>query len=269
MIDFLNELTKWILYFFIYAFAGWVWECIFCSLKAKKIHFINRGFLVGPICPIYGFGCVLGMLVGQWISLPIYLEFFYFMVIGGVIEYFGSFLMEKMFHVRWWDYTDRILNLNGRISAGTCLAFGTVGVVVKHLIHPHIVGFVEPFSFKFRLAASAILLAIILMDYYFSTMAAFNVKHALKGGRVDLTEEIKKFTINYYKKQTRRTRKIARDTIKRMKKAQKRAIKEFRKTQKQLKKTLKLEQKQAIAKSDLKTIKKKSSKLKDNSKVNF
>ncbi len=105
-----------------YSFAGWVWESVFCSL-GKYHRLINRGFLNGPYCPIYGSGAMLASYLLNDIRNPLAL----FLSSGTLccaLEYATSAVMEKIFHARWWDYSDKPMNLNGRIYIGGFLAFG-------------------------------------------------------------------------------------------------------------------------------------------------
>ena len=121
-----------VLYFYIYSFLGWVYESILVSVREKR--WANRGFLIGPICPIYGAGGLLFALMGTHWSIP--LTFLVCMVSSAVLEYATGFTLEKLFHASWWDYSDMPLNLHGYICLPASLLFGAMGVLVSHLIHP-------------------------------------------------------------------------------------------------------------------------------------
>lgn len=278
MVDFLNSVSTWILYFFIYSIVGWVFESTYCSIKAKPPHFINRGFCFGPLCPIYGTGLVaVAFLMQPFQNLRPVQMFLIAMAICTVIEYIASFAMEKIFHVRWWSYKNSWYNftINGRVSFWTSIGFGIGGLLVLKYIHPCVVDFVDGFSFGTKIALATALTIIFMIDNYMSSAAASSLKHALKGGKVDLTDEIKRYAFNYYRKQTRRTRKFARNILRTMKKAQKRALKELRGTQKKIKKhaqkleymAKKIDVRKKIAEIDIKTIPRKTQRLKDNSKI--
>ena len=112
----------YIILFFIYSFLGWSIE-VFREFQDKN-HFVNRGFLIGPICPIYGVGGVLMLLtLGKYKDSPIVL-FCMSIIIFSILEYFTSYIMEKLFKARWWDYSNNKYNLNGRICAETMIPFG-------------------------------------------------------------------------------------------------------------------------------------------------
>ena len=107
------EIEKYILLFMIYSFLGWLMEVITVSVEAKKV--VNRGFLIGPYCPIYGIGAVLITLVLSRYKYDPLVLFVMTMVSCGVLEYLTSWAMEVIFKARWWDYSHEKFNLDGRI----------------------------------------------------------------------------------------------------------------------------------------------------------
>ncbi len=133
----MQEILPYFLYFWAYSFLGWVVESTFCSINEHKL--INRGFLSGPICPIYGFGALIVILsLTPFLSHPLFL-FIDAVVLTSILEYFTSYAMEKLFHARWWDYSQHHFNLNGRICLATSLSFGGLSVFVMYVLHPGIV----------------------------------------------------------------------------------------------------------------------------------
>lgn len=123
-----------VIYFTAYSFIGWLIETIYCSIPARK--FVYRGFLMGPVCPIYGFGALSVLLVLSPFSNRPLLVFFLGLVITSALEYFVSVLLEKLFKKSWWDYSARKFNINGRICLLTSLAWGVLSVVLVYAIHP-------------------------------------------------------------------------------------------------------------------------------------
>lgn len=121
-----------VVYFYIYSFLGWVYESILVSVREKR--WANRGFLIGPVCPIYGAGGLLFALMGTHMSIPV--TFLVCMVSSAVLEYTTGYTLEKLFHASWWDYSNMPLNLNGYICLPASLLFGVMGVAVSHFIHP-------------------------------------------------------------------------------------------------------------------------------------
>ena len=113
---------------------GW---CIEVLCKLIQFHrFINRGFLVGPWCPIYGFGAVfISLLLSRHAEDPLAV-FGLAILICGILEYSASYMLEKIFHARWWDYSTKKFNLNGRVCADTLLPFGLLGLLLVYAITP-------------------------------------------------------------------------------------------------------------------------------------
>ena len=128
-------------YFIVYAFLGWVCEDIYCGIGKRK--FINRGFLYGPYCPIYGFGALLVIYPLLMVSKHPIVVFIFGMVLTSILEYITSFVMEKLFATRWWDYSTYPFNINGRICLQNSLLFGLMALVVVYGLHPIVSRFVE------------------------------------------------------------------------------------------------------------------------------
>ena len=123
-----------VLYFYIYSFLGWVYESILVSVREKR--WANRGFLIGPICPIYGAGGLLFAMLGTHMNIPA--TFLVCMVSSAVLEYATGYTLERLFHASWWDYSDMPLNVRGYICLPASLLFGVMGVAVSHFIHPFV-----------------------------------------------------------------------------------------------------------------------------------
>ena len=124
---------QWMLFFFIYCFFGWIWESCYVSVKGGK--WVNRGFLHGPLIPIYGFGAI-GVLFAV---LPVQdnpiLVYIFGLIGATVLEYVTGAAMEKIFKVRYWDYSNKPLNLNGHICLVSSLAWGAFSVLLIRYIH--------------------------------------------------------------------------------------------------------------------------------------
>ena len=129
----MKTVETWFLWLMIYSVIGWVYESTICSIGQRKL--INRGFLNGPYCPIYGTGAVLVLLVLGRIQNPVLL-FFAGAVLTCSLEYLTSWLMEKLFHARWWDYSKRKFNIGGRVCLIGAIVFGAFSVVLILVLHP-------------------------------------------------------------------------------------------------------------------------------------
>ena len=182
-----------ILLFFAYSLLGW---CIEVTLKFFQFHrFINRGFLAGPVLPIYGSGAALITLVVGGLSrfesgygTTFALSF----LICGTLEYLTSFVMEKRFHARWWDYSQKPMNLHGRIWIGNLVLFGLGGVAVVHLVNPLLYPCFGSVSLTAKEIAAGVLLAVFAADYILSHFVLKLVKLGVENSEADDTEAIRK-----------------------------------------------------------------------------
>lgn len=120
--------------FLIYSVLGWLIETIYTTVTSKK--FVNRGFLLGPYCPIYGTGAMCIIFVLKEYKDDLIILFLVSAVLCSIIEYITSYIMEKLFHARWWDYSLYKFNLNGRICLLNSVLFGLLGVLLISFIHP-------------------------------------------------------------------------------------------------------------------------------------
>ena len=125
--------------FIFYSFLGWIWESVYCTAKEKK--WADRGFLFGPVCPIYGSCVVALILLFGYVpvlsdpTFPIWIIFIICYVGSAIAEFTTSWYLEKRFHARWWDYSRLPLNIQGRICVPISICFGLVGIlVVKYLV---------------------------------------------------------------------------------------------------------------------------------------
>ena len=125
-------LFLWI--FFAYAFLGWCTEVCFAALVTGK--FVNRGFLNGPLCPIYGFGVVIVLFCLEPLRDNLLLLFLGSVLLTSALEWITGFLLEKLFHQRWWDYSDEPFNLGGYICLRFSIAWGLACLFVVEILHP-------------------------------------------------------------------------------------------------------------------------------------
>ena len=198
--------SKYFLYFITYSFLGWLME-VLCSLVEQK-KFVNRGFLIGPICPIYGYGVLaIIFLIGKDTSdvLGVFLKA---ILICSILEYFTSYFMEKIFKARWWDYSRRKFNINGRICLETMLPFGILGCAVVYLLHPLVVRFINIFSSTLTIVIAVIIFIIYLADNIISFSVMNKIKKEIKKQAVDNTELIRKRVIEWIESSSKLYRHI-------------------------------------------------------------
>lgn len=166
----LSEKQKLLLYFFTYSFLGWILETIYCILTLGVFN--KRGFLYGPVCPIYGFGAVILIESLKKIKTNTLGKFLISMIAFTVFEYVVSVVLESLFGLRWWDYSGEPFNFQGRISLAFSIAWGIIGVIFVEKIHPFINRQLEKYTIKIsnkiQVIVLNIFLAIILVDFVMS-----------------------------------------------------------------------------------------------------
>lgn len=188
------------LLFFIYSVLGWIVETITCSYYEKKIV-INRGFLIGPYLPIYGSAAILMIIfLTEYKSDPFVL-FCMASVYASLLEYFTSYIMEKLFHARWWDYTNEKFNIDGRICLKNCLLFGLLGFVVLYTIHPAIVFVLDkipPFILYFIAWVIFVLFVIdVSITLHILTKLDIQIKNINSDATEEIDKEVKKLLKHY------------------------------------------------------------------------
>ncbi len=184
------DIRIYFLLFMIYSVIGWCME-VTCKLIQYK-RFINRGFLIGPYCPIYGYGAILiTILLKKYIYDP-WVLFVMAILVCGTLEYLTSFFMEKIFKARWWDYSQRKFNLNGRVCLGTIIPFGILGLFIMYVSNPFLLDKLELIPEVWLNWISGILFSIYIVDNIVSTFVIRYVKKAelIAGKDLDNTEEM-------------------------------------------------------------------------------
>ncbi len=169
---------QWIFVFFIYCFLGWCFESTVVSLQQKR--FVNRGFLRGPLLPIYGFGAILLL----HIALPLYnkpvLLFFFSMAAATVFEYIVGATMEKLFKVKYWDYSGHRFQYDGYICLQSSVCWGVMGLLLSGFIQPPIEQFVLGVQFSVTVIADSFLFAGFMSDVIVSVQAALSIAKMLE-----------------------------------------------------------------------------------------
>ena len=179
---------EYVLLFFFCSVLGWMMETT-CKLIEYR-RFINRGFLIGPYCPIYGCGAVLiTWLLSDYADSPL-VVFVLAVALCGTLEYLTSYLMEKLFHARWWDYSQRRFNLNGRVCAGTLIPFGLMGLMIVYWVKPFFFGVFIAMPAQVRSALCAVLCCMLLVDLVISTSVLGKIRAVANLSHADNTEAI-------------------------------------------------------------------------------
>lgn len=185
------EIVYGIVFLGIYSFLGWVCEIIYCSVPAKK--FINRGFLMGPVCPVYGFGALLIILSLENFTNSTVSLYLLGVIITTVVEYITACLLEYSFNTKWWDYSKYKFNYKGRICLLNSSLFGILVVVLMEGVHP-IVWSTLSTTPKNILALSAALISIaFIVDTVCSVISILHLNQKIKALHLNqkISEKIK------------------------------------------------------------------------------
>ncbi|HEY8443395.1 MAG TPA: putative ABC transporter permease [Clostridia bacterium] len=169
------------LMFITFSFLGWLIETVYCSLKEKR--FIYRGFLHGPICPIYGFGALAVGIPLSYIKINPILDFFLVYIAGVVIcslvEYLIGFIFEKFFNLKLWDYSNYKYNLHGRIWLGYSLGWGALSLILVYLINPLMTNFIDFIPYNIKVILTVFLGAALAVDLIFTILNVTDIAKKL------------------------------------------------------------------------------------------
>ena len=167
-----DKIIEYIIYFFIYSFIGWLIETIY----ALFVHgyFVKRGFLFGPLCPIYGFGAVLLLLATKKLYKKPFLKFLIATIAFTLFEYMVSFILEMLFGLRWWDYSNDFLNIQGRVSLLYSIFWGVIGLILLEKLHPYIQEKIQKITKgntnNIQKTVCLVLIIILIVDTVFSVL---------------------------------------------------------------------------------------------------
>ncbi len=166
----LSKIYYLILYFFIFAFLGWVLESLYSVYELG--HFTKRGFLYGPICPIYGYGAIMLITFLNKYKNNSFKLFFYSIVTFSAFEYLVSFILDALFAAHWWDYTNDFFNLNGRISIFYSFAWGIIAILFINHIFPFLQKKIDivlnKIPYSFQITILRLIICIFVVDTFLS-----------------------------------------------------------------------------------------------------
>lgn len=165
---------KLFLLFIMFSFVGWMLE-VLTVLKKQKV-LVNRGFLFGPYCPIYGFGGLLIIiLLKKYYSEP-YVVFIFSIFIAFILEYTTSLVLELLFHDKWWDYKNEKYNINGRVCLETLIPFGFISLVGLYVLYPFLMFIINLFSNKVLIIVTLLLFFLYMIDSASTIYLIINLK---------------------------------------------------------------------------------------------
>ena len=179
------------LLFFLYSVLGWVVETVYVSIQVKQV--VNRGFLIGPYCPIYGYGALGIILYLEQYKSNFLTVFLLGVIICSVLEYVTSYIMEVLFKTRWWDYSDKKFNLNGRVCGKNSILFGIGGILILYVIHPFLNKILIQGNDTILLIISVVCFIIFVIDTIVSLKIMNQFKKTISSIELkDSTQEISK-----------------------------------------------------------------------------
>ena len=200
------NIAFYFLLYIIYSMIGWLLEVVWTFITDKKL--VNRGFLIGPYCPIYGTGCILMILLLQKYSDDILVLFIMSMLICSILEYATSYFMEKIFKARWWDYSKRKFNINGRICLETLIPFGILGCVLIYALNPFVSKLIKAIPSNILIIISGIVFIAFLIDNIVSFKVISKIKVSSQKLIEDNTEEITKKVREYISKYSKSGKRL-------------------------------------------------------------
>ena len=183
-------------YFIIYSFMGWCIETIYATINKKE--YVNRGFLHGPFCPIYGFGTLSIIVLLKPIEPNYIFLFLGSVLLTSTIEYITGYILETAFNCTWWDYSDEPFNLKGRICLHFSVIWGFVSIVILKIVHPYVIYTVSLLSIKACIVIFYIMLAYFFIDFIITVVTLFKLKSLLSQLNIvfsDLTDKLSEFKL--------------------------------------------------------------------------
>ena len=184
----IRNIEIYFLLFIIYSFIGWTLETVRCGLITKK--WVNRGFLIGPYCPIYGISCVCMYLLLEIYINDILVVFVFASIICSIIEYMTSYIMEKMYKTRWWDYSHMKFNINGRICLQNAVIFGLLSLLILYIVNPFFVNVLNMLPEIWLQFISLSLAMIVATDFVTTLFVMKIIKKLSFEAKKDNTEEV-------------------------------------------------------------------------------
>lgn len=179
-----DDILLLIILFFIYSLMGWIWECIYESILNKKL--LNRGFLVGPYIPIYGFaGLIYFLLLSDYrldsiFSIDGLKQFFVGSIVATMIEYVTSYILERFLNARWWDYSNYPLNLNGRVCLIASVFWGIVTVIIINIINPFLLVGIGNLNRDIKLIYASSMITMFTIDFFVTVNSILDLNSRLR-----------------------------------------------------------------------------------------
>lgn len=173
------SVIQWLFFFYFYCFFGWVFESAFVSVKSRK--FVNRGFMRGPFLPIYGSGAIMMLVVSMPFQDHIFLTYIAGCIGATALELVTGILMESLFKVRYWDYSDQKFNYKGHICLSSTIAWGFLTILMTEFVHRGVEQAVSLIPYRVITVVTLVLTVYIIIDFTLSFKAAMDLRDVLIG----------------------------------------------------------------------------------------
>lgn len=174
---FTYSVIQWLFFFYFYCFFGWCFESTYVSVCQKK--WINRGFMKGPFLPLYGSGGIMLLVVSKPFEGNLWMTYLSGVVGATILEYFTGMVMEHLFKVRYWDYSDNFMNLKGRICLKSSLAWGGLTILMTEVVHQGVEFVMYKIPEEVLSAGVMVLTVIIAGDFTLSFKEAMDLRNML------------------------------------------------------------------------------------------
>jgi len=184
-------LSKYFLWFIAYSFLGWVYESAICSISERSL--VNRGFLNGPLCPVYGFGALASIFILDMRTDNLIILFFAGMLIACTIEYITAVLLEKLFDAKWWDYSNYRFNIQGRVCLLGAVVFGVLAVLLIKYIHPFAGGLIGQLPAWWQIVLSIVIFIFLMLDLYITVRHLLVLNSRLKKMQLAINQFLKQY----------------------------------------------------------------------------
>ncbi|MFZ3131796.1 MAG: putative ABC transporter permease [Desulfosporosinus sp.] len=184
-------LVKYFLWFIVYSFAGWAYESVICSINERSL--VNRGFLNGPLCPVYGFGALASIFILDMRTDDLFILFFSGMLIACTVEYITAVLLEKLFDAKWWDYSNYRFNIQGRVCLPGAVVFGVLVVLLIKYIHPFTGGLLGQLSAWWQIVLSIVIFIFLMLDLYITVRHLLVLNSRLKKMQLAINQFLKQY----------------------------------------------------------------------------
>ena len=171
-------IIQWMFFFYVYSFAGWCIESTYVSIQSRKLT--NRGFMRGPFLPLYGSGATMMLVVSMPFQDNIVLTYLAGCVGATVLEYVTGVVMEALFHIRYWDYSDIKFNFQGHVCLGTSLAWGGLTILMTEFVHVPVEAFMLAIPQRPLIIGTQVVTVFIFVDFALSFKAAIDLRDVLK-----------------------------------------------------------------------------------------